>query len=106
MEMVMRFFYDLTHSYNGDEKFPVPLASLRLKDVIEIIPLRLDEAPAIKFIQLTGKCGLSSFCSALYYCFDMVIARKWMESSDEFSIVTGEVTSLSRKKSSEVIYLL
>ena len=86
------FLYDLTSPYNGDETFPVPLASLGLKNVIEIIPLRLDEAPAMQFLQFTGMCGLSSFCSAFYHYFDTAIARKWMESSDDFSKVTGEVT--------------
>lgn len=83
----------------------MPLASLRLKDVIEVIYLRLDEASAMQFLQLTGMCGLSSSCSAFYYYFDTVIARKWMESSDGFSKVTGKVTSQRSKKSFEINHL-
>ena len=65
----MRCFYDLSSSYNEDETFRVPLASLRLKKVIQIIPLRLDKVPAMKFLQLTGMCGLSSFDSVFYNYF-------------------------------------
>ena len=101
MKMVMS-----ASPYNEDETFPVHLASLGLKNVIEVIPVRLDEAPTMQFIQLKGMCGLLSFCGAFYIFFDSVIGRKWIESSDGFSKVTSEGTSKQSKMSFEIKYLI
>ena len=76
----------------------------KITDVSDI-PIRIEGAPSIQFMQSEGTCGLSSFSSAFYEYFNEYIATGWMKNTIDYKTAMSQPVSKRSKKSGVMNYL-
>ena len=80
------WYNELIEETNFNVTKVLPIASMKKISDVSDIPIRIEGAPSIQFMQSEGTCGLSSFSSAFYEYFDKFIANEWMKQTKSYSI--------------------